>query len=692
MRNAVPDFSGVNRASRPLIRASGPLITYGWRETPRSRGVSGHAIAALFVALFLALLLSSPAAQAAEPPAAQSAIGDAADEAATAWRLLDYISIDYAAAVANGKVVNATEYAEQQEFAATARAKIAALPERPARAAILAELAKLDTLIAGKAAPDAVAEAARGTAQALLAAYPVPLAPAAAPSLETGRTLYQQNCAMCHGKDGDGAGPGAAGLDPEPTAFRDATRARERSVFALYQVITQGLDGTAMQSYRSLPDEDRWALAFYVGHFAFADEAAQGERFWNDDPKARGAIPSLTALVSTSPAALAKSVGAQNADALMGYLRQNPGALDGQPVTSHLAFVRTQMAASLAASRAGDTRTAAKLALSAYLDGFELIEPTLGARDGALMHRIESAMLAYRAAVGKEGADALAARQQEILPLLDAAEDALQPGAGNAVSTFVGAATILLREGLEALLIVVAMIAFLKKAERREALPYVHGGWVSALAAGLLTWAAATWMIRISGASRELTEGVGGIVAALVLLSVGIWMHGKAHASEWQRYIQTKMSKALSGRSQWLLFALAFIVVYREAFETILFFAALAAQGSHLAMLAGVLTASVALVAIGWALLRYSNKLPIGTFFRASSWLMAVLTVVLAGKGVAALQEAGMVGITLLPGAPRLSLIGVFPTLETMLAQAAMIVALALGFWWNNARARHHVS
>src|SRR6185503_10596591 len=121
---------------------------------------------------------------------------------------------------------------------------------------------------------------------------------------------------------------------------------------------------------------------------------------------------------------------------------------------------------------------------------------------------------------------------------------------------------------------VVAMITFLIRAERRDLLRWVHAGWAGALAAGIATWWAATNLISISGASRELTEGFGSLLAAAILLSVGIWMHGKSQAAEWRRYIATKMQGALSRGSAWFLFGLAFIVVYREVFETILFYAA----------------------------------------------------------------------------------------------------------------------
>ena len=267
--------------------------------------------------------------------------------------------------------------------------------------------------------------------------------------------------------------------------------------------------------------------------------------------------------------------------------------------------------------------------------------------------------------------------------LFDDAEASLSPDAVSDLSTFLGAATILLREGLEALLIVVAMIAFLRKAERIEVMPYVHAGWLAALVAGFLTWVVATWVIGISGASREATEGFGSVLAAVVLLSVGIWMHGKAQADQWQRYIRDKMATALSGGSLWFLFGLAFIVVYREVFETILFYAALWTQGNGGMILAGALSACAALAVIARAMLRYSRQLPIGKFFTYSSWLMALLTVVLVGKGIAALQEAGIVSIAPLHWVPRISLVGLFPTMQTVAAQALMIAALAIGFALN---------
>jgi high-affinity iron transporter len=209
--------------------------------------------------------------------------------------------------------------------------------------------------------------------------------------------------------------------------------------------------------------------------------------------------------------------------------------------------------------------------------------------------------------------------------------------------------------------------------------------------AGGGTWAVATYAIGISGASRELTEGFGSLLAAVILLSVGIWMHGKSQAEEWRRYIRDKMQGALSRGSAWFLFGLAFIVVYREVFETILFYAALWTPDDGATILAGALSAIAVLAIISWAMLRYSRTLPITEFFKYSAILIAILTVVLAGKGVGALQEAGIIPITPWNWVPRISLLGLFPTMESVVTQIVMLGAVRWGFRYATKRHLHPI-
>src|SRR3712207_6351543 len=125
---------------------------------------------------------------------------------------------------------------------------------------------------------------------------------------------------------------------------------------------------------------------------------------------------------------------------------------------------------------------------------------------------------------------------------------------------------------------------------------------------------------------------------------VGIWMHGKAQADEWQRYIREKVGQALSRKSAWFLFLLAFVAVYREVFETILFFAALSAEGRIGALVAGGGAALALLALIALLMLRFSRRLPIAKFFSYSSALIAVLAGVPAGQGGAPLPGGGFLG------------------------------------------------
>jgi high-affinity iron transporter len=634
--------------------------------------------------LLAALLLSIAASFAAPAPAsAQQA------EVQTTWRLLDYVAVDYPEAVRGGAIVNQAEYDEMIEFSASIRERVGALPDHRAKAALIAQADALRQAIAAKAPPERIAEAARRIGRELLAAFPVPLAPSAAPDLGRAAELYRQNCASCHGIAGNGRGPLAANMEPPPIDFTDRARAAQRSPFALYQVIDQGLEGTAMSSFANLPAEDRWALAFYLGRFAYpAALAAEGERIWREDESIRRRVPDLAALAALTPAALAAEVGAERAAALTAFLRADPGAVAGAAGDQPLDIARARLRQSLAAYEAGDRGAARELALAAYLEGFEPVEPMLATRDGGLLARVEAAMAELRSAIasGRPVAE-VRSRIAALDGLFDETEAVTAPDRASAFSSFVGGFVILAREGLEALLIVIAMIVFLQRADRRDVLPWVHGGWAAALVLGLATWWVATHVIAISGAGREITEGFGSLFAAIVLLFVGIWMHGKAQADEWQRYIREKLGHALSRGSAWFLFLLSFVAVYREVFETILFYAALSAQGNGLALLGGAGAAAAMLAVIAWAMLKYSRRLPVAQFFNWSAALIALLAVVLAGKGVAALQEGGMLGVTPVAAAPSIPVLGLTPTVEALGAQLAVLLILLFGFGRNRRRA-----
>ena len=189
------------------------------------------------------------------------------------------------------------------------------------------------------------------------------------------------------------------------------------------------------------------------------------------------------------------------------------------------------------------------------------------------------------------------------------------------------------REGVEAALLVAALLAGLVRLGRPEARKYIHFGWLAALPAGALTWWLAERVIRLGADQRELVEGVVGLLAAAVLFSVSFWMISKVESRHWMGYLRRQLETTLSRRGLSLLAGLSFLAVYREAAETILFTQALLLEsaGRHAQVWTGALLGLVAVAAIGVAMGRSVMRLPLGPFFGVSGVLLCLLAVSFAG-------------------------------------------------------------
>lgn len=481
------------------------------------------------------------------------------------------------------------------------------------------------------------------------------------------------------GVQGRGDGSAAKGLEPAPSNFHDLERMAQRSAYGLYNTITLGVEGTSMQPFKQLSEQDRWALAFYVATIGIPKErVSEGERRWKAG-EARSNFPNLENVATLSTNEVGLRFG-EPAARVQDYLRAHPEVLRKSPI----AFAREKLAEAGKAYVDEDLPRARQAAITAYLEGFELAEASLANVDATLMREIEREMLELRAAIeGREAAELFSKRVARVDSLLDAAEDKLGGTELSPGAAFVSSLLILLREGLEAILVLAAIIAFVAKTGRRDAMPWIHAGWIAALALGVVTWIVATYVVEISGANRELTEGITALVAAAVLLYVGYWLHGKSYAEAWTRFITEQIGQALARRTLWAMAVVSFPAVYREIFETVLFYQALWAQvgeAGQTAVIGGMVLAAVLLAAIGIAIFKYSIRLPIGIFFTATSALIALLAVVFTGHGLAALQEAGLVGVTRF-GFDPIPLLGIYPTAETLLAQAAAIALVACGYW-----------
>jgi high-affinity iron transporter len=606
-------------------------------------------------------------------------LGVPAQEAQTILHLLDYIGVDYPEAIADGKVKNADEYKEMLEFTRQVSERLKALPDNARKRDLIGASEALARLVAGKAAQPAVAAASGDLRRAIVDAYHLRLAPRAPPDLYKASALYARFCAACHGAQGHGDGPAAKGLEPPPSNFHDLGRMAQRSVYGLYNTITLGVEGTSMASFKQLPEEERWALAFYVANLGVPEERARaGEQLWQAGA-ARQAFPDLGPVATLSTEEVKKRHGEQAAR-VQDYLRTHPEVLKKSPI----AFAREKLADAASAYAEGNRAAAREAAITGYLEGFELVEAGLANVDASLMREIERRMLSLRAAIENQTPrDEIRRQVGEIDALLAAAEDKLGAAGLSDATAFTASLIILLREGLEAILVLAAIIAFVVKTGRRDALLWVHAGWIVALALGAVTWVAATFLIEISGANRELTEGVTALLAAAVLLYVGYWLHGKSYAQAWNRFIREHVGQALAKRTLWAMAAVSFLAVYREMFEIVLFYQALwvqAGDSGHPAVLAGMGAAALGLAVIGFAIFKYSVRLPLGPFFIATSALLAVLAVIFAGHGVAALQEAGVLGVTAL-GFEPVPLLGLYPSGEAVGMQLLTLALVGLGFW-----------
>ncbi|HEX6993688.1 MAG TPA: cytochrome c/FTR1 family iron permease [Gammaproteobacteria bacterium] len=614
-------------------------------------------------------------------------IAAASADPARLAQLVDYVGVDYPEAVQNGEVVSDLEYAEMQEFSALIQQEIAALPAGPSRDALQPLARELEEAIAAKADPPVVARLAGEMGSILLTSTSVTAAPAQTPDLAAAPELYAMWCAHCHGETGAGDGPAGQGLEPAPTDFTDPARARDRSLYGLYNTITLGVEGTGMTPFPQLTAEQRWALAFYVGGMHVdAETRARGEQAYRE--RQNGLLPSLRDVTTSRLSEVAARQGEPEAS-LLAWLRLHPDAL-AQARRDPLSVAMDGVRRSVEAYAAGDTAAAADLAVDAYLEGFELAEAALNTTRPDLVIDVENAMTALRTAIRRgEPVDQVRIAGERALSLLQDArdlrsEESLSPGVA-----FTSALVILLREGLEAILVIGAMAAFLGQTGRRDALRWLHGGWLAALGVGVLTWAVSNYLIEISGATRELTEGITALIAAAVLFYVGFWMHSKLNARRWQTFIQSSVRAALNRRSLWAIAGIAFIAAYREVFETVLFFQALWVQSSapsvSRAIVAGFVVAAVSIVAIAWLVFRLGVRLPLRQFFGVSAAIMIALAVIFVGKGVAALQEAGTLPIDRVTF-PRIDVLGIYPSWQTLLAQA-IVLAVALALVFRNTRA-----
>jgi high-affinity iron transporter len=519
-----------------------------------------------------------------------------------------------------GRLSRPIEREEARLLVAEARDRVARLgaelaPEAERRLATIA--ARVD---AAAAAPEIT------TALAVLIGWlsgatgvPATAAPPTPPSPRRGEPLYRTHCAGCHGATGAGDGPDAAALERRPADFTAVDFMRGETPADFFHVVSVGRRGGGMPAWEDvLSVQERWDVVSFV---------------WS--------------LVPTRAAAAGRVLEA-----------------------------RRLVAATVDAHRAGEAR-AADLAAAAYA-AFEPLEQVLGAVDPGLVSRAEEAFLSLRLAVReRERPDEVARRAALIGGELEQVQARLESRT-DAYARFAQAVTIILREGFEVVLVIGALLAYASRAGAASMRRPIHVGTLLGIAASVVTAALLVTLLRLTAGAADLLEGVAMLAAAAVLFWVSYWLVSKAEAARWQRYIQGKVQHALAtGSGIGLAFA-AFLAVYREGFETVLFYRALfgAAPAGDVMVPAGFLVGS-ALLGVVYALFRrIGRRLPMRAFFLSTGALLYLMAAIFAGQGVRELQEVNVIRVTPIRLVPEFRALGIFPTLETLVVQAVFVLLL----------------
>lgn len=380
---------------------------------------------------------------------------------------------------------------------------------------------------------------------------------------------------------------------------------------------------------------------------------------------------------------------------LMGMMVQPLEAATDNPqkVNKTLETIEQTLTEAVDAVKQGKRDRAASLALDGFMTFEESsVHSALATRSGGLYGRLERNYMSFRSAVvDGESPEKLGERLAKIKTLHNEVRSALNVDSVSFWAIGLSSFMIIFREGLEALLVIAAMLAYLYKINEEQRSSALYWGTGMALLASFALAVGSNYLFSLSGAGRELLEGITMLVATIVLFYVSYWLISKIEAEKWKQFIESKIDRSVEAGSSFMLGTVGFIVVFREGFETVLFYQALGlSSGGSLmggtGIIGGFLVGVVLLTIVGYIIIRSGKKIPLRPFFIVTSAFLYFLAFKFAGDGIVELQEAGVLSMETVRFIPDYgwlqSFFGIYPMWKPVLLQSILIVLLfgGLGF------------
>jgi high-affinity iron transporter len=574
--------------------------------------------------------------------------------------MLNYLSNDYKNAVENGKVKSEDELKEMIGFAGNIDKEIKALKINTSQKdTLLGFSAKIVELVNNHEDQSKLKDVSASAKRFLLLNTGLKTFPTNYPSISKGKTIYTENCAKCHGDKGNGEGEDGKLLDPKPRNFLDNEKMSGISPFAAFNTVRYGIEGTGMKAHNNLTDSEVWDVAFYVLHLRHGQKTKTAPTL------------SLEQIATKSDDELKTLVDGQSLSAIRTY---EPDSSNEKAIDK----AKSLLAKAHDLCLASDLEGADKLVTLAYLEGIEPYEFELKKTNPELIPVIEKQIAKIHETIQNKEAAQTVRELKKLDELLVKVESSVGGKDYKPLFSAFMTLSILMREGLEALLVIIIFMNILSVTNLEQWKKYVHLGWISAIGVGVLLWMGLGEIIKSSKLKMELLEGSLTLTAVFLLVYVGFWLHKKSSIEQWKEFIQQKIKSETGKASFWGIFSLSFLVVFREIFESILFISTVDIQsrGEHrLYILLGCLIAFALIIVLYFIFTKVSKNIPFKKIISFSIAILSVLAVTLVGKGIHSFQEAGIINQSFL-NFEAIDLLGIFPTWQTLSAQLAMIVFL----------------